>query len=198
MNLFYSSFSYVMLSSSKFFSLLKIIYLVFFSPKLIESILSINHLHLFADSFLKNIFNFHNILMLIKKMLVFSACRCMWLSDRACRVSFVYSKKKDKGTNIDPWGTPQFIVPTSGNTLSNETKKSSVCEVEWNHFIVSLETPMHLILCNKIYDLRCQKPFWRSLKIIAVYFLFSVSLKIMSLKQDKHVSVEWFALRHDW
>ena len=108
MNLFYSSFSYVMLSSSKFFSLLKIIYLVFFSPKLIESILSINHLHLFADSFLKNIFNFHNILMLIKKMLVFSACRCMWLSDRACRISFVYSKKKDKGTNIDPWGTPQF------------------------------------------------------------------------------------------
>ena len=54
----------------------------------------------------------------------------MLLSDRACRISFVYSKKKDKGTNIDPWGTPQFIVPTSGNTLSNETKKSSVCEVE--------------------------------------------------------------------
>ena len=41
---------------------------------------------------------------------------------------FVYNKKY-KGPYIDPGVTPQFIVPTSQNTLSNAMKKALYCEL---------------------------------------------------------------------
>ena len=31
--------------------------------------------------------------------------------------------KNNKGPNIDPCGTPQFMIPVLENALSNETKK---------------------------------------------------------------------------
>ena len=33
-------------------------------------------------------------------------------------------KKNNKGTNIDPWGTPEFMVAASKKTVPNETKKA--------------------------------------------------------------------------
>ena len=41
--------------------------------------------------------------------------------DKACGISFMYSKN-NKGSNLDPWGTPQFMVPASEKTVPNETK----------------------------------------------------------------------------
>ena len=52
-------------------------------------------------------------------MLVSPAYRYVWLSDRACGILSIYSKN-NRYPNIDPWGTPQFMVPVSENTLPNE------------------------------------------------------------------------------
>ena len=32
--------------------------------------------------------------------------------------------KNNEGANIDPWGAPNFMVPDSTKTVSNETKKA--------------------------------------------------------------------------
>ena len=61
--------------------------------------------------------------LLINSGLVLSACRYRSLFDKACGISFIY-KKNNIGPNIDPWGTPQFMVAASENTLSNEKKKT--------------------------------------------------------------------------
>ena len=42
---------------------------------------------------------------------------------RACGIYFVYFTNS-KSFNIDPWETPQFIIPGSEKTVPNETKKA--------------------------------------------------------------------------
>ena len=79
------------------------------------------------------------------------------------------------------------MVPASENTLYNETKKA-VYDIRMKPLFFS-EKLMYFILPNEIYDLSCQKPFGDQ---------FSAPLKIMSVNRDKHVSVEWFALKPDW
>ena len=56
-------------------------------------------------------------------MLVSFAYRYVWLSDRACGISFMYGKN-NKGPNTNPWWTRQIMGPASENTLTNETKKA--------------------------------------------------------------------------
>ena len=124
MKLFYSVVVYVMLSSGRFFSLLKRNNLILDSTKWIGSSLSTNHSHTFARCLLKTFSIF---------VLMSSTYRYVLLSDRTCAISVIYSKS-NKGLNIDPWGNLQFIVSAYENTLSNETKKSSSCEVRMKTF----------------------------------------------------------------
>ena len=137
-----------MLSSDKFLSLLKRKHLVLSSPKWTDSLLSINQSHTFANT-LFEIFSISVTYLCWQKILVSSAYRYVWVFDRACGVSFIYSKN-NKGLNIDPWGTRQFMVPVSQKTVSNETKKAPFVRKEWNHFIVLLEKPIDFISSNKI------------------------------------------------
>ena len=46
----------------------------------------------------------------------------VWVFGRACRIPFMYCKN-NKDPNIDPWGNPQFMVPTSEKAVANEKKK---------------------------------------------------------------------------
>ena len=94
---------------------------------------------------------------------------CIWVFDRACGISFIYSKN-NKGLNIDPWGTRQFMAPVSQITVSNETKKAPFVRKEWNHFIVLLEKPIDFISSNKILWFKVLRAFSRSIKIIPVCF----------------------------
>ena len=50
----------------------------------------------------------------------------------------------------------------------------------------------------KFYDLRGQEFFEDWLRSYRYVFEFHHHLKIMSLDQDKHVSVQWFNLKPDW
>ena len=148
------------------------------SPKWIDSLLSTNQSHKFTNSLFKA-FSISMTFLCWHKMLVLSLCRYVWVFDEAC----------GKGPNIDHWETPQFMVPT---------KKALFVRYEWNHFIVLSEKPTHFILPNKILRSEVSKFFRRSIKITLVCFPFSPPFKIKSVNWDKHVSVEWFALKPDW
>lgn len=50
-------------------------------------------------------------------------CLYVWLFDRTCGISFIYNKNNN-GPIIYPCGTPQFTVPGSEKTFSNDTKKA--------------------------------------------------------------------------
>ena len=114
-----------------------------------------------------------------QKSLVSPVYRYVWLSNRPCRISFIYSKN-NKGPNIDPWGTTLFMVPSSKNTLSNETKIALLVREEWNHFIVLPEQTnvLHFILWYKV-----SKTIWISIKIIPLSFTFQHSLKSCPLTE---------------
>lgn len=100
--------------------------------------------------------------------------------------------QKCKGSNVNLWVTPQFVVPACKNTLSNETK-SSDCQVRmkpfWNYL---------LILSNETFWSRVSKAFGGLIKTIPVCFPFSAALKTMTVNRDEPVSVEWFPLKSDW
>ena len=89
------------------------------------------------------------------------------------------------------------MAPASEKTVPNETKKAQFVRFDWNHFIVLSEKPMHFVLSNNILWSKVSKAFWRLIKIIPVCFLFSGQFKIMSVNLDKHVYVDWSALKPD-
>ena len=47
--------------------------------------------------------------------------------------NIIYILKNNKDPNIDPWGTPQLMVPAYENTLSNEITVG-VCEIRMKLF----------------------------------------------------------------
>ena len=111
---------YVMLSSGKFLSLLKRMRFVLSSPKWIVSLLSTNQSHTFANSLYKT-FSISVTSLCWQKILVSSSYRYTWVFDKAWGISFMYSKYS-KGPKIDPWGTPQFMIPASEKIVPNEMK----------------------------------------------------------------------------
>ena len=69
----------------------------------------------------------------------------------------MYSKN-NKGPFIDPWGTPQFMVPASEKTLPNETKITLLLDKS-ETILLSYLKNLCTSFCHKFYDLRCQKLF---------------------------------------
>ena len=68
--------------------------------------------------FIENIFDFCNVFMLIKDTCVvcIHLCKNIWQSLR--NIIYIFKKKQ---RNF--WGTLQFMIPASENTVPNETKK---------------------------------------------------------------------------
>lgn len=118
------------------------------------------------------------------KILLSSVHRYVWPHDRVCGISFIYNKNNN-GLDIDPWGTPQFMVPSSKKTLCNETK---------NHLCVWDRSETILLICmknvcisfsSKTFWSKISKAFRRSFKIIAICRTFLLPFKIMSLRQTR-------------
>ena len=149
---------YVMLSSGKFLFQLKKMHFVLSSSKWIDSLLSINQSHTFANSLFKA--SSISIMSLCwQKILVPSAYRYVWVFDKACGRSFICNKN-NKGPNIVPFGELHSLwslLPKRGCLMKR--KKLYLWDTSENiSFIVLSEklcTPFCLI---KFYDLRCQKP----------------------------------------
>ena len=67
-----------------------------------------------------------------------------------------------------------------------------------NHLTVSSEKPIMLNSLNSISWLIVSNAFWRSIKIIPVSKMSSKPFKILSFKNERHVSVECFSLKLGW
>ena len=102
---------HVMLISGKFLSLLKRMHFDLYLPKWTDSLLSTNQSYAFQNSLSKT-FSISVTSLCWQKILVSSAYRYVWVFDKACRISFLYSIN-NKGPNIDPWGTPPLMFPPS-------------------------------------------------------------------------------------
>ena len=111
---------YVMLSPGKFLSLLKIMHFVLSIPKWIDNLFSTNQSNTFTNSLFKTL-SISVTYLCLQKILVSSAYRYVWVFDKACGISFIYSKNK-KDLSIDLWGTLQFMAPAFEKTVPNETK----------------------------------------------------------------------------
>ena len=171
--------SYVMLRSGKSLSLLKKMHFVLSSTKWIDTLLSTNQSHTFVNSLFKT-FSITVTSLCWQKIIVSSACRYVWVFDKACEISCIYSKKNNS-PNIDPWRTPQFMVAASKKTLPNETKKVLFVRYEWNHFIFHLKNVCSPFCLIKFFNLRCLKPFENQLKFYQDVFHFQHCLKSCQL-----------------
>ena len=151
------------------------------SPKWIDRFLSTNHLHTFANSLFKT-FSISVMSLCWYKKLVPPAYRYAWPIDRAHGVSFIYSKN-NKPYNMNPWGTPQLMVPASEFIHFLMKQKKFSCSEKTETIAWSTKT-MHFILSNKTLWYKMLQAFWRSIKIIPVCFPFSGPFKILWFNRE--------------
>ena len=104
--------------------------------------------YIYSQILYSNIFDFRNVLKCWQKILVSSAYRYIWVFEKVCGISFMYSKNSI-GLNIDPWVTLQYMVPASEKPVPNETKVALFVRSERNHFTVLPEKLVHFIFSNK-------------------------------------------------
>ena len=86
-------------------------------------------------------------------MLVSYAYKYASLFLRGGVISFTYNKNHE-GLDIDPSGTPQFMVPASENTSSYETKKA--LRNKNKTVLFYLKSPCILLCLITFSDVRCQ------------------------------------------
>ena len=58
-----------------------------------------------------------------QKIRLSSSYKDVWVFDRACEILFMYCKN-NKDPNIDPWGTPEFMITSSQKIVLYKTKKA--------------------------------------------------------------------------
>ena len=95
-------------------------------------------------------------------------------------IYFIYSKIVTVLT-IDPWGTPQFMVPCFWKHMVQWNEGSSVCEVRMKSFYCFIQKSRCTSFCPiKFLWSKVLKSIRRSIKIITVCFPFSALFKILS------------------
>ena len=121
----------------------------------------------------------------------------------ACFISLTYSRK-NKGPNIDPWGTPRSISAIQEYLLWTFTQKllfqisTSASKVRLKPIYWTIRKSKSRHFLSKMSWFMVSKAFCRSMRIISVNRPESKPVSILSVKYEKEVSVEWFLQNPDW
>ena len=99
---------------------------------------------------------------------------------------------------MDPWGIPQIMRVVSEKLFSTCTVKILLDRSHSNHFVTSLEKPIHFIYSISILWSIVSKAFCKLIKIIPVNNPKSNAFATSSCRYERQESVELNFRKPDW